>query len=247
VPAARTRWIFEQVGIDPNAETVSEAEVDRLIYLLRGRDSTLRHAASQALGELRVRRAVPVLIQALKGDRTVWNLADSAAWALGEIGDPAAVEPLLAAGRAHGFNGWILQALGKLRDVRVVEPLVELLERTGDPSAATVLGNLGDHRAVDALIRALQHPHPRTRFYAARALGKLGDPRALPALEWLHAHDSAREPVKSWRGKSVSDVAGIAVERLRSRQREKFKHDERRAAPQPAGRDEGLEPGAASM
>ncbi len=44
------------------------------------------------------------------------------------------------------------------------------------------LGEIGDPRAVDALIFALQDGVGAVRFAAAGALGKLGDPIAIPAL-----------------------------------------------------------------
>lgn len=48
--------------------------------------------------------------------------------------------------------------------------------------AALMLGKLGDLRAVDPLIQALDAPGHQTPLYAAQALGKLGDSRAIPSL-----------------------------------------------------------------
>jgi HEAT repeat protein len=48
--------------------------------------------------------------------------------------------------------------------------------------AALMLGKLRDTRAVDPLIDALDAPGFQTPVYAAQALGELGDPRAIPAL-----------------------------------------------------------------
>ncbi|MFN8372697.1 MAG: HEAT repeat domain-containing protein [Anaerolineae bacterium] len=48
--------------------------------------------------------------------------------------------------------------------------------------AALMLGKLRDSRAVDPLIDALDAPGFQTPVYAAQALGELGDPRAIPAL-----------------------------------------------------------------
>lgn len=48
--------------------------------------------------------------------------------------------------------------------------------------AALMLGKLGDRRAVDPLIDALDAPGYQTRVHAAQSLGKLGDPRAIPPL-----------------------------------------------------------------
>lgn len=48
--------------------------------------------------------------------------------------------------------------------------------------AALMLGKLRDSRAVDPLIDALDAPGFQTPIYAAQALGELGDTRAIPAL-----------------------------------------------------------------
>jgi len=209
-------WLFEQVGLDPNAAVPSEAEIDRVIGLLRDPDRFVRRAAASALGELRVRRAVPALVETLKDDATVWDAAGDAAAALGQIGGDEVIDPLISALDHQFAAGPALVALGRLRHPRAVEPLIRYLDRTGNPSAATVLGNTRDRRAVPSLIAALGHADPSTRFYAARALGKIGDERALPALENVRQHDHTREPRRTWRRKSVSDVAAIAIERIRS-------------------------------
>ncbi len=48
--------------------------------------------------------------------------------------------------------------------------------------AALMLGKIGDTRAVDPLIRALDAPGYQTPLNAAQALGQIGDPRAIEPL-----------------------------------------------------------------
>jgi HEAT repeat protein len=61
--------------------------------------------------------------------------------------------------------------------------------------AALMLGKMGDVRAVNPLIRALNAPGHQTPLHAAEALGKLGDPRAIEPLLMLAAtgRDKTRE------------------------------------------------------
>lgn len=61
--------------------------------------------------------------------------------------------------------------------------------------AALMLGKLGDPRAVQPLIEALDAPGLQTPLYAAQALGKLGDTRAIrPLLSVLEtSNDKVRE------------------------------------------------------
>ncbi|ACL17788.1 HEAT repeat domain-containing protein [Methanosphaerula palustris] len=51
---------------------------------------------------------------------------------------------------------------------------------------AEALGRLGDPRAVDDLIGALQDEDRFVRKKAVWALGRLGDPRAIPPLRGLY-------------------------------------------------------------
>ncbi|MFA5254266.1 MAG: HEAT repeat domain-containing protein [Methanoregula sp.] len=53
-------------------------------------------------------------------------------------------------------------------------------------NAAEALGRLGDLRAVDPLIDTLWDDDARVRVKAAWALGMLGDPRALGPLQKLY-------------------------------------------------------------
>lgn len=65
--------------------------------------------------------------------------------------------------------------------------------------AAMMLGKLGDPRAVEPLIRALDAPGYQTPLYAAESLGKLGDPRAIqPLLRVIESHnDKTREAAQA--------------------------------------------------
>ncbi|MDZ4769147.1 MAG: HEAT repeat domain-containing protein [Chloroflexota bacterium] len=56
--------------------------------------------------------------------------------------------------------------------------------------AALMLGKLGDPRAVEPLIDALDAPGYQTPIHAAEALGKLGDPRAIePLIHIINTHN----------------------------------------------------------
>jgi len=78
-----------------------------------------------------------------------------------------------------------------------------LLSRLDDEQegthAARVLGQLGDPRAVEPLIIALQDEHPSVREAVASVLGEIGDPRAVEPLiiALQDEHPSVREAVAS--------------------------------------------------
>jgi len=76
-------------------------------------------------------------------------------------------------------------ALGRIGDVRAVEPLVAALQDEDDwvgGQAALALGSTGDPRAVSPLIAALREGQRLTRSAAADALGSIGDARAVGPL-----------------------------------------------------------------
>jgi HEAT repeat protein len=77
----------------------------------------------------------------------------NAAQALGKIQDIRAVEPLIAALCTAGV--YAAQALGQIRDARAVKPLIDALDTLG-ASAVEALGHVGDTRAVEHLIVALK-------------------------------------------------------------------------------------------
>lgn len=96
-----------------------------------------------------------------------------------------------------------------------------------NPSGATILGNLGDRRAVAPMLADLEPLRQAAvaanlpavpwqasyYYYVIRALGKLGDPRAVPLLEWIRDHE--RDPVL--KGKSLGDAAAAALRRIAER------------------------------
>ena len=63
-----------------------------------------------------------------------------------------------------------------------------LFSCSGTP-AAEALGQLGDKRAVDPLIKALSDDHYWVRLSAAMALGQLGDKRAVDPLIMVLSDD----------------------------------------------------------
>jgi HEAT repeat protein len=131
-------------------------------------------------------RELPVYVSFLK-DGILLERTRSAE-ALGEIGDPAAVQPLIDAlsDKSTDVQYVAAKSLGMLADARAVEPLIRKLkseEKWVRRGAAHSLGLIGDKRAVDPLIAILADPHHDVRAQAAWALGRLGEARAIEPLK----------------------------------------------------------------
>jgi HEAT repeat protein len=76
--------------------------------------------------------------------------------------------------------------LGQIGDVRALEPLIGALEDPYvDKSAAEALGKIGDTRSVHPLIPILKDEHQPTRQAAVKALGQIGGPAVYPLIDAL--------------------------------------------------------------
>jgi HEAT repeat protein len=141
------------------------------------------------------RAAVPYLVEILKDADAHPKAKAEAAVALGEIGDPAAVKPLIEAAKPAATdrdtmdtNRHVADALGALRAKEAVDVLTKLLEQSRDGytqvAAVDALGRIGDPAAVDALVKVAtgDKVEPFTARKALLALGRIGDQKATPAV-----------------------------------------------------------------
>ncbi|NDJ62109.1 MAG: HEAT repeat domain-containing protein [Chloroflexi bacterium] len=80
-----------------------------------------------------------------------------------------------------------IMKLGMLGGDQAVNTLIMVVKNKHEDlivrgRAAMMLGKMGDPRAVDPLIEALEAPGFQTPLYAVQSLGNLGDPRAIAPL-----------------------------------------------------------------
>jgi len=170
-------------------------------------------AIATALGALGAREAVPALARLARAGDAFTQVA--AIDALGAIGDPAAVEPLLATvgdEQAEPFAvKKALLALGRIGDARAVPAVVRMLfterpgvsffpeaafagSQLGAPMAAPLVALVEGKDAALARWAAEKGVHPAAlRAKAAQLLGDVGGPAAVPALVGAlgYAGDSA--------------------------------------------------------
>ena len=195
-----------------------------LLRLSRAQDGAVRAAAISALGQLRFREAVTELSHIVDADASPPSLLKKAVMALGQIGDPAGIPALQRAlvieKQGVSFLPEASYALFQL-GAPAVEPMLKLLtdgdaaylawarERSRAPAgiyakSAIVLGDLGDLRAVPALLGKLGYsdadPNPLTarlltskvREFAADSLGRL---RARDATKPILALVKTADPM----------------------------------------------------
>lgn len=112
---------------------------------------------------------------------------------LGELGNPRAVEPLMASleDSDRAVRAEAVRALQRLADPRAVEPLLAALEDSYNDvraEAARALQQLADPRAIDPLLALMGRERGYVRMFAMRALGDLaGVASVAPILAALDA------------------------------------------------------------
>lgn len=152
----------------------------------------VRREAVGVLAYLRDERALSALSQRVAEDEDA-DVRRAAVGALAFAADDGVLPALL---HALGDDDWQTReeaavVLGKLRLPGAVDGLVRVLVSDATwqvrLKAAAALGGLRDHRALPALLGALEHPIPNLRKEAAAALGALGDAGAAAGLSALAA------------------------------------------------------------
>lgn len=142
----------------------------------------------EILGRLKEKRAVDILIPMT--NRTA-HIADTAAWALMQIGEPAGVDIVFERMRSPSpWRGWgAAQMVAELGDV-IVERLVGALsdnDHLMKARAAYALSMVqGKSETIGIALRAaLDDSEPYVRKQVAMALGRIGDKLAIEKLTFL--------------------------------------------------------------
>jgi HEAT repeat protein len=155
--------------------------VEPLMARLRDSDNVVREYAAAALENFRDPRAIPMLKDALiREEGSVFNMAT----ALYSLGDTDVIDLLIEKLKdpRAGNRLYAVYALGKIRDPREVEPLIEsLTDENVQWLAVKALINLGD-MAVPALMKAVGRRQREIRLSAIYALGEIGDKRSSKLL-----------------------------------------------------------------
>jgi quinoprotein glucose dehydrogenase len=149
------RGLIEAALADPALEEEAVGAAERIgeVALLRARlERGPSDAALRALGRLKAKDAVPLIVSRLKGDAR-----GSAAWALGSIGGAEAARALRDVLDAGGKE--VVEALGRLKDREAIPALLALFARgESRDEVAAALARMPDARALDAYLHGLAAP-----------------------------------------------------------------------------------------
>ncbi len=152
---------------------------------LKGPDPAIRESIARVMGEVKDRRAVAPLLEALQ---TAGDTGRNSATALIQIADPASVEPLieLLGNKEEQVRLYAAYALGGLKDRRAVPARARTLADASSSVrgiAAHALGQIGARDATEALMKALEDTSAHVRATAAYAIARIGDKTAVAKLE----------------------------------------------------------------
>src|SRR5574337_752459 len=111
---------------------IGDAAIPSLLKALQHEDWLVRLHAVESLGKAKSNQAVAALLSVLFNDRDS-AVREDAVRALGEIGDPQAVEFLFTAMQESGLRTLAVEALGRIGDVRAVPVLIDVLVGAGPP------------------------------------------------------------------------------------------------------------------
>ena len=110
-----------------------------------------------------------------------WNVRMNAALALGKIGDVRAVEPLLQ-GLNEDIRIQAIVALGDIGDKKAEKPLFDALQDQNDNARAFAVEALGKMGHMDPLVRALDDISDFVRRTAVQALARTSNPNVVDYL-----------------------------------------------------------------
>lgn len=157
------------------------------LALTRSRSGVRRCRGAFQLGVLGLDRHLDLLVRLL--DDKVFLVRRVVVRALGNMGDPRAVRPLLVLG-AHDnrLTRDLVSALDRLGPGAASELRSVLADEMRDGEhlhldpAAVVLGLIGDRDAIGVLAEGLGSENPSFAQTCAEALGRIGSPESIPPL-----------------------------------------------------------------
>ncbi|MBI4401589.1 MAG: HEAT repeat domain-containing protein [Nitrospirae bacterium] len=191
----------------------------------RSADALVDAMGDPALQEIVVRTLKKLGAIRERIDQTFDRLRNIEEFSEREAGRMAAVIELLGIGRPSveilieylRDDDWLVREaaadlLGKIGDIRAVEPLIERLKVDNDTGvkelAVKSLGLIGDSRPVDLLVELI--PIRPLRIYAVESLAKVKDIEALRPYAYLF------ERLKTDRDGLVSYNSGMIVDKLQA-------------------------------
>lgn len=166
-----------------------EAAIEPLLAVVKDwkeQPADLRVECVDILGEIKNKKAVPVIISVL--DEKKMTMRYNAARALGKIGDERATPPLIKSlnDKEWEVRFYAAEALGNIGDDRAAKPLANVLLSDSNEkvrlAAIEALDKVDGREEYRAVISALSDTDPEVRGYAAELLASWDIRDSLPTI-----------------------------------------------------------------
>lgn len=196
------------------ADRGDNTAVAPLIMALDDKEMSVRVKAAGALGHLKNPEAVtPLSLHLVTKDDTRGELTRAAALALQEIGDPRALDSLMAVvGVAGGAQAEVKSAIRHFGAAAIPSAVVQVMNSTSSASqAAEILRDIGPP-AVDPVAPYLVSDNPSVCVKAIDLLGTIGDPRAAAPIASLLSSDNPT--VRASAAKALGAIGPQAADAL---------------------------------
>ena len=183
--------------------------VPSYVKALKDESELVRRSAAEALAGVRDRASLEALVEALGNDPS-FKVRQSAAEALVDAAADGAADPrrrdegtdaesalirALKSDESYQVRATAAEVLGRYKDGKAVDPLVEAMDDKSSQvraAAAESLGSFDSHKAVDRLVDAVSFERDDAVLVGAlRSLKYSGDPRVVdPAVKALKSGSS---------------------------------------------------------
>lgn len=198
--------LVSQSGISISEKRIYSEKVS-LIRALPSDEVTVRSYVEESLG-VQAGQSFSYLVGLLQVENP--EIREAVVYALGRLGDPAAVDFLVSA--LNDPRSVVRrEAVDSLEQLGEVEGLISALSNP-DPDvrndAVGTLRRIGDPMVVEPLADLLTDPEDRVRQSVCYALGSLGNPQAVPALI-----EALQDPDEYVRKAAVNALEQIGDER----------------------------------
>ena len=220
-------------SIENVKETKNNDDINKLIELIQKKDFpphfsqktifNIRFASIRVIEDLKIKEAVPVLIEMLNTKKS--RLKNALTIALGRIGDSRSLDPLLKILKDdENVKVSAAKALGDLGCKEAIEPLIEILKDNdveARGAAAISLGQLKDKKALGNLTESLEQDEDvNVRRLAAIAIGEIGDANPVAVLikkledQFMNVSTSAADALIKIGDPSIKPLIEVIENRL---------------------------------
>lgn len=106
---------------------------------------------------------------------------------------------------------FLLYLLGEMKSKKAVPSIMVFLKSNDGNikrTACSALGKIGDIRAEEGLISALEDKRPQVREYAIKALGKIGSRNAIGQLKKIEINPQEKDYVKRAAKNVLNEIRG---------------------------------------